>query len=92
MSLEITKEKVLEASKQSSEAKKVLETLFPEVFKPQNMIIEPFELTTDGTKMIFIGKELAPSGLSEKCIILSRKYNWEYKEFGVYRILIPTTK
>jgi hypothetical protein len=39
MKLEVTKEKVLEAAKNCSQAKEVLKTLFPEVFKEERWVI-----------------------------------------------------
>lgn len=46
MKLETTPEKILEAAKTCPEAKKTLETLFPEVFKEKNFIIPKYSINS----------------------------------------------
>jgi hypothetical protein len=47
---------------------------------------------TNGKKMAFIGKGLAPTILEEHCIVLSREFDWEIVNSGINIILIPSYK
>lgn len=94
MNLETTKERVLEAAKQSDEVKAALKTLFPEMFgggQPVEIVkfkVDEFQYD----KLVFIGKYLAPPGLECKCLMLTTLYNWEITQHSGHTVLIPTTK
>lgn len=95
MNLEITKERVLEASRQSVGARATLEALFPDAFTAgKNIELEDFVLNCQNNgKPIFIANGMAPTfALRGKCFVLSANYDWEMSEYGGYKILIPTTK
>lgn len=52
--LKIEKEKVLEAAKQCPEAKKVLETLFPDVFESKFQVGDIVEVRNEYGRIVYI--------------------------------------
>lgn len=74
--LKITKEKVLEASRNCPLVKETLKTLFPEAFEK-----EPVKLTIKRDVIQsgedFMGSDRVSGKYRNKGIFLSRKYNWE---------------
>lgn len=96
--LQVTKEKILEAASKSTQAKEVLEVLFPEAFiEDKSVIISDNETLGDGS---FNSKKLITNKLiairiygdyKNKSFCLNSEYNWVIKEDGFGAIcLIPT--
>lgn len=95
MKLEITSEKVLEASKNCPQAEQTLKTLFPEVFKKKDksVTIKPFKLDHKLLENpIAIGLGLVSKELADKSFVLSYEYDWELKSIYGLNVLIPTLK
>lgn len=91
--LKITKEKVLEAAEKCSEAKKVLEALFPEAFDDGVVLKQQgYDIADVKTNNIVMyirgGGEYA-----HKALFLNDVYNWEIKRDSSDDLcLIPTRK
>lgn len=91
--LEITKEKVLEAAAKCSTAKATLQVLFPEAFETQaHDFGQELKITTSCESPLYIGDGLAPHGLSRKCLIVNEDYKMEVKTYAGNKILIFTKK
>lgn len=106
MSLTIDKSKVLEAAKDCPEAKKVLQTLFPEVFEEDKYfnlyhLIGRYSLVFSYTQAVAAGFrnnsffQLRDAGeFRNKAFYLDDiNYNWELKKDSYGKlVLIPTKK
>lgn len=91
MKIETTKEKILKAAKVSENSKKVLEKLFPEVFKEG--------IITQEEGKFFINRESilidvrGTGNLMNKSIYLHADFDWQIKKDDKgCKCLIPTRK
>jgi hypothetical protein len=75
MELKITKERVLAAAKECSNAGQVLKKLFPEVFEDDIPKIDWGKLTTSfGDNVVCIGKHWVDECIRMNCIIVKEGY------------------
>lgn len=71
--------------------KKKLETKFPEVFKPKEIIHkfgDTFRLSTSWNGPLTIGQGLAPKDLEGKCLVVANDYKMEVKTKDGFQILV----
>lgn len=89
--LKITKEKVLEAANKCSEAKKVLETLFPEAF--DEYIILDYKGSMICNNYDIMACVRGAGKYENKAIYLNKEYDWDMRKDDLGELcLIPTRK
>lgn len=89
--LKITKKRVQKAAESCSQAKEVLQELFPEAFEGEGLQEINYDNLTD---FVMIGYGLAPSKeYKGQCIVLNSNCEWEFTKNHVgNHVLIPRKK
>ena len=89
--LQITKDKVLEAASKCSTTAATLKVLFPEAFENEPYKFDKeFKVSTTAMSRypVFIGNGCAPDGLEYQCLIVHSAYDMETQQYEGRTILV----